>query len=633
MTFNGSSSQSVTFNGNVTLSYSGTSSNLLLEIFDGTSLLTECPETQSGSTITFTCSGSPAFGSLSDTYWLEIVDGSNFVAANAFTCPSNNGPSSSSRSAAVLTQQARHPFHRASHTAESMGRIAVVYNSAALQRSAASFARNEQSAGGTLGRSFDYPSLGKTIHVLSMPSTRTAAAIASLRTQSGVLSVSPLERRTALTSSPYLVSNHYFQGFSSPTAPYYELSAVPGQWDMHAIQLEHAFGYATTNNSLGVATANALGSHGVKIAIVDTGQDTLHPDLQGNVVYQACFITNEQNVQSTSSFSTDPQGHGTDVSGIAAAVTNPSNPPATDLGFAGAGGNSGIMAYRVFPTPDDNCANDNSSDDQCGADTSDIASAIDDAVTNGASIISMSLGGGGCTGGNDTDPVEGTAVENAISHNVIVVAASGNESANTVDAPGCDTGVIAVGATSLDDGTPNGTSGSGGNAHPVGTSGAPSEYVASYSNAGSPGRNYQSSTAWGIVAPGGDPAQSEVTGAADDLHWIENIWTSTPYMSSASDATFEGECSDDYPSSTATTSPVDCRTLIAGTSMATPHVAGVAALVLAVSGGASSPYATPAAMKSLLCSTADDISDTREGCGRVNAYRAVATALNDPHLP
>jgi hypothetical protein len=38
-------------------------------------------------------------------------------------------------------------------------------------------------------------------------------------------------------------------------------------------------------------------------------------------------------------------------------------------------------------------------------------------------------------------------------------------------------------------------------------------------------------------------------------------------------------------------------------------------------------------MRTLLCSTADEINDSREGCGRLNAYRAVATALNDPSLP
>jgi subtilisin family serine protease len=199
---------------------------------------------------------------------------------------------------------------------------------------------------------------------------------------------------------------------------------------------------------------------------------------------------------------------------------------------------------------------------------------------------------------------------------VIVIAASGNGNTGTVDAPGCDAGVIAVGATSLDDGQPNGSGHSGG------TAVAPVEYVAGYSNYGSPASSAGCTGAgcagaWGIVAPGGDP-----NGAtdADDLHWIESLWTSTPL-----DTKFAGSCGPDF----GTTSVGDCRTLIAGTSQATPHVAGVAALVCAV----NAADCNPTAMKQLLCSTAHDIGDPHEGCGRLDAYLAVATALGDPSPP
>jgi len=556
--------------------------------------------------------------------------------ASDFTCPTTDGTSSVARgggaSGAEATRQAivRAPKQSTS----SINRIAVEYDRTALGRSTAAFTRTESSVGSSLTQTFDYPKIGKTIHVLSVAPSQALAAMTTLRAQAGVLSVTPTgQKRFRLASNPLLVNNNYFAGFTGAnTPPFYEGPAIPGQWDMHAIRLEYAFGYS---NSSPVQNSNALGTHSVKLAVIDTGQDTLHPDLAANVVYQKCFITNEAGTaQSTSNFSTDPQGHGTDVTGIAAAVTNPSGSHPTDLGFAGAGGNVGIMAYRVFPTPDDNCANSNSTDAVCGADTTDIAAAIDDAVANGASVISMSIGGNACTTpGVDSDATEGAAVANAIANNVIVVAAAGNESTSTtskqpVDAPGCDTGVIAVGATSLDDGTPNGSSAIGGNASPAGNAGTPQEYVASYSNAGST-NTLHSATSWGIVAPGGDPANSEITGTADDLHWIENIWTSTPFMSNANDTNFQGECTDDFPNSTVTTAPVDCRTLIAGTSQATPHVAGVAALIC----GLNSADCNPTTMKNLLCTTADTIRDTNQGCGRLDAYTAVATALNDPAPP
>jgi subtilisin family serine protease len=97
-------------------------------------------------------------------------------------------------------------------------------------------------------------------------------------------------------------------------------------------------------------------------------------------------------------------------------------------------------------------------------------------------------------------------------------------------------------------------------------------------------------------------------------------------MASAGDQNFGGSCAGDFPAQTGT---VDCRILIAGTSMATPHVAGAAALIISV----NAAYQSPAAMKASLCATADDISDPNEGCGRLDVYRAMARALGDGNPP
>ncbi len=553
--------------------------------------------------------------------------------ASAYICPTSDTASvarAAGRSTGELTRMHTRGMKRLSSTPTM---LAVTYSSATASRGADAIARTESSAGVHLVRTLTFSHIGRVTHLVAVASpSQLASAEAALKRQTGVLSVSPtgFRRRPTSVNAAYWPNDPYFDGFSAAqntaagnpapstfeALPYAESQIVPGQWDMHAIRLEHAFEYSQSGNGSGVTqNVGALGDPAVKVAIIDTGEDPNHPELSSKIKYQRCFITSaDGNTQSTSDFETDPDGHGTDVAGLAAADTN------NGLGFTGAGGNVSIYGYRVYPTPADDCANDNNNDNQCGASTVDIASAIEDAVAQHVNVISMSLGGDECTNGKDDDTTEGNAVADAIAAKVVVVAAAGNSYGPPLEAPGCDTGVIAAGATSLADGLPNG---SGVNA---GTSSAPVEYVATYTDYGSPGETLRSASAWGIVAPGGDPVSDTDT---DDLHWIEDIWTTTPYMASSNDTSFQGNCSPDYASS----GTVDCRTLIAGTSMATPTVAGVAALILSATGGSTSAYQSPTAMKTLLCQTADDISDPNQGCGRINAYRAMAKALGDPVLP
>ena len=597
------------------------------------------PAVISGSTVSFATVPGPATFTAGVTQTFAIFETTQTLApSSAFTCPTNDQVLSVARSSVSSGSDAVHRAtglranRRSASTAT--GLLAVTYRAAAATGSQApTVALREQAAGATMVHLLAFPHTGTVIHVVSAPAAHMNTIAAALRSQAGVESVAPtgLRRYSTAITKPYFPNDPYFNGFTTaqntaagnaaPSTfqipPYEESNNVPGQWDMHAIKLESALAYSQSGNGSSVAVnPGALGSSSVKIAIIDTGEDPNHPELASKIAYQRCFITNAAGTaQSTSNFETDPLGHGTDVSGIAAAATN------NGLGFTGAGGNVEIYAYRVFPTPDDNCANDNSNDTQCSSDTVDIADAIKDAVAQHVNVISMSLGGEDCTSpGVDSDPTEGAAIAEAISAGVVVVAASGNSGGNGVGTPACDSGVIAVGATSLADGSPNGSGNS------LGSPTAPVEYVASYSQYGSV-NSIRSTGSWGIVAPGGDPSSAATDN--DDLHWIENIWTTTPYQSSSSDNNFTGACSADYASSGVT----DCRTLIAGTSMATPHVAGAAALILSATGGVSSPYQSSSQMMALLCSTADNIGSAIQGCGRLNVYNAMAKALSDPSPP
>jgi subtilisin family serine protease len=353
----------------------------------------------------------------------------------------------------------------------------------------------------------------------------------------------------------------YYVGFGA-AAPYFETATLPGQWDMHVMNVSGAWDVVGASPK------------GAAIAIVDTGADITHPELTGGKVTRTqCYVTfPSDSKQSSGKYVTDTDGHGTNVAGIADANAN------NGLGFVGAVYSAPLMIYRIFPTtPDGGCQN--STDPQCTTSTLDEASAINDAVSHGAKVINLSLGGQ-CSG-ND---VEYQAVENAIAHGVVVVAAAGNDGQGQLDCPAADPGVIAVGASALDD------------------SGSVKEVVASYSN-------YLMTNGSGhfLVAPGGDPSGND---DSDDLHWIENIYSST--------AQEPGTCTPDFQSPAGVK---DCRLEIAGTSQATPHVAAVASLILAVR-----PSYTPAQVAAALCNSAANINDAKQGCGRVDAAAAVAYA-------
>jgi hypothetical protein len=527
-------------------------------------------------------------------------------ASSAFVCPSSNTAASVAQSGATREAASVHrgvSFLPAVRVAQS-STIAVLYDTSRLQQVRDGLASREAGAGAQFDREIAFGAIHQTARILKVDPARVASVVATLRAQPGVIEAGPLVRKAPMhVSTPYFPNDPYFQGFAAPIAPaaptnnlppYYESSSVPGQWDMHAVKMEDAWAYSQSNNGSAFVNPHALGVPAIRLAVIDTGEDTTSPELAGKVVRQRCFVTSPGGSQSTSGFTVDPDGHGTNVTGLAA--SNLGN----GTGFAGTGGHISLMLYRVFPTPDDNCLSSSSagSDPQCTADSQDIADALNDAVSNGANVINLSLGGGACP----DDAVEGPAIANAIAHNVIVVAASGNSDGSTpvnvVQTPACDPGVIAVGATGLNDA-----------ASPF------AEQVASYSE-------YDSTNpgGWGIVAPGGNPS-SDVDN--DNLHWVENISTSTPVDAKYAQSI---DCSGDYPSGTGTP---DCKMLIAGTSMATPHVAGAAALVLSVN---SALYGSPSAMKTLLCSTADKLpgQSATEGCGRLNVYRAMAKAVGDP---
>lgn len=167
------------------------------------------------------------------------------------------------------------------------------------------------------------------------------------------------------------------------------------------------------------AWARSTGS-GVTVAVIDTGVAKVD-DLRRAVLPGTDLLDPKGDG------SADTNGHGTHVAGIIAAARN------NGIGVAGLAPNARILPIRVL-------------DEDGGGRASDVCNAIVWAVDHGADVINLSFGTG-------SYPPLSVAVDYAIVHDVVVVAAAGNEQrrGNEPQYPAALPGVVAVGATDQDD--------------------------------------------------------------------------------------------------------------------------------------------------------------------------------------
>ncbi|GAA2311222.1 S8 family peptidase [Streptomyces kunmingensis] len=159
------------------------------------------------------------------------------------------------------------------------------------------------------------------------------------------------------------------------------------------------------------------------IAVVDTGADLDHPDLEGRFVDGHDFVDNDDEPK-------DMNGHGTHVSGIAAAHTD------NGIGIAGGAPGAKIMPVRVL-----------------GADGSgsnaNITKGIVWAADHGADVINLSLGEGPLMSNLLQGGILNRAIQHAHDKGAVVVAAAGNDGKDTQPYK-VDTPVLVVGASDQD---------------------------------------------------------------------------------------------------------------------------------------------------------------------------------------
>lgn len=241
----------------------------------------------------------------------------------------------------------------------------------------------------------------------------------------------------------YAEPNYIYHTFWVPNDEFYSL-----QWHLKKISSEEVWNLTKGNES-------------VVIAIIDTGVEWNHPDLEENIWVNPNEIPDngidddengytddiigydfvdvrdesecsslEEDCNSTDNNPMDFYGHGTHCAGIASAKANNS------IGVSGICPNCKIMALRAGYM------------DVGGKGTLQgdfIIEAINYAVNNGADIISMSFG--------TYSPSSGIqeALQGAYNEGVILVAASGNENTNTLTYPAAYSSVISVGSTNSSD--------------------------------------------------------------------------------------------------------------------------------------------------------------------------------------
>lgn len=176
---------------------------------------------------------------------------------------------------------------------------------------------------------------------------------------------------------------------------------------------------------IGVVTMWARGINGISptnpitVAVIDTGVDLDHPDIDDNLVPGYDFTELDEEPQDES-----PDGHGSMVAGIIGAEINNEIMSGTACGVAGIGGGdalSGTFGLRVMAL---RVAVD-SSVFSCALS----AQAIDHARTHGARVINMSYGG------EDACQLEVDAVQRAYDAEIILVASAGNNNSSTLFYP------------------------------------------------------------------------------------------------------------------------------------------------------------------------------------------------------
>ena len=206
------------------------------------------------------------------------------------------------------------------------------------------------------------------------PGTTREAVVEKLKADKRVLIVQPLNEFESAAAAPSAATP--VPGTSGTDDPYARL-----QSNVSALDVVDAHNFSR--------------GAGIRVAIIDTGVDTHHPDLAGRTFVTRNFIDNDD-----VAFRGDR--HGTQVAGLIAAASD------NGIGIVGVAPDVKLLAYKACWQASANTAG------RCNSFT--IAQALADALAAKAQVINLSLVG-------PSDPLLEALIARAIELGVVVVGA------------------------------------------------------------------------------------------------------------------------------------------------------------------------------------------------------------------
>ncbi len=174
--------------------------------------------------------------------------------------------------------------------------------------------------------------------------------------------------------------------------PLQSFATRSGAYNDPYVELQHGF------QQMDVAAAHPWSrGDGVKVAIIDTGVDTLHPDLRGNIAAAANFVDSD-----VAQFQRDR--HGTEIAGVIAAVAN------NREGIVGVAPGARLLVFKA-------CWQARVDADAARCNSFTLARALVAAFDAHAQIVNMSLAG-------PADPLLNDLIREGLHRGVLFVGAA-----------------------------------------------------------------------------------------------------------------------------------------------------------------------------------------------------------------